>query len=110
MTEANSQNKKQVQRAFNDLRQRIAAKENEILVKCDMALEMTVEEYDRGIKAIVRKMDEIRQSSQNISETLRRDEVQLGLFLAYPIELLCQESPAPRRNRQEGGPGHFCEV
>mgnify|MGYP006928488961 CR=1 FL=1 len=53
----NTQNKKQVQRAFNDLRQKIAAKENEILVKCDMALEMTVEEYDRGIKSIVRKMD-----------------------------------------------------
>jgi F0F1-type ATP synthase membrane subunit b/b' len=89
VSEFNNNSKKQIQRVFNDLRQRIANKENEILAKCDKALEMTVEEFEAGIKAIVRKIDDIKQSSQSIVDVLKRDEVLIRIITAYVIELLC---------------------
>lgn len=89
VSEFNNNSKKQIQRVFNDLRQRIANKENEILAKCDKALEMTVEEFEAGIKAIVRKIDDIKQSSQSIVDVLRRDEVLIRFITANVIELLC---------------------
>lgn len=74
-TEVNNANKKQIQKTFSDLRQRIATKENETMAKCDKALEMTVEEYERGIKAIIKKINDIKQSSQSVVDILKRDEV-----------------------------------
>lgn len=76
VTEYNNNSKKQIQKSFGELRQRIASKENEILAKCDRALEMTVEEFEVGIKSIIRRIEDIKQSSQAIVDTLKRDEVQ----------------------------------
>lgn len=38
---------------------------------------MTVEEYERGIKGVMRKIEEIKNSSQSIIDSLKRDEVKI---------------------------------
>jgi hypothetical protein len=38
---------------------------------------MTIEEYEKGIKAITRKVSDIKQSTQSVVDILRRDEVLL---------------------------------
>ena len=76
----NGLNKKQVQKAFAELRSRLNAKERETLAKCNKALETTLEAYEKGITDILKKVEDIKSSSQTIGDVLKKEEVELGLF------------------------------
>lgn len=57
LTEQNNTSKKQVQQAFDDLRNKIGLQEKEILGKCDQNLADNLAELDKSAKQIVRKID-----------------------------------------------------
>ena len=48
--------KGQIQKAFEEVRNALALKEKEILAKCDVNLQESLEDLDKGVRAIVKRI------------------------------------------------------
>lgn len=70
--EKNGFNKKQIQKSFAELRARLNAKEKEVIAKCNKVLESTIDNYERGIKTVLKKIEDIKSSSHTITDHLKK--------------------------------------
>ena len=71
-SDQSAQSKRQVQSAFEEVRAKLALKEKEILDKYDMELNDSVEEYEKAIKSIISKIENLRGYSSATSDVLKR--------------------------------------
>ena len=76
-SDQNSQQKRQVQSAFEEVRIKLAQKEKEILAKLDHELNASVEELDKSIKGIIKRIDDLKGYSSGTAEVLKREDVLL---------------------------------
>lgn len=59
--------KKQIQQAFDDLRNKIAQQEREVLARCDDNLADNLSELEKISKNIARRIEDLRGYSSNMS-------------------------------------------
>lgn len=59
--------KKQIQQAFDDLRNKIAQQEREVLARCDDNLADNLSELEKTSKNIARRIEDLRGYSSNMS-------------------------------------------
>lgn len=78
-SDQNAQSKRQVQSAFEEVRAKLAIKEKEILSKYDMELNESVEEMEKSIKNIIKKIDDLKSYSSATTEVMKREDVQFLL-------------------------------
>lgn len=78
-SDQNAQSKRQVQSAFEEVRAKLAIKEKEILSKYDMELNESVEEMEKSIKNIIKKIDDLKSYSSATTEVMKREDVQFFL-------------------------------
>ena len=76
-SDQNGQQKRQIQSAFEEVRLKLAQKEKEILARFDQELNESVEELEKGIKSIVKRIDELKGYSSGTAEVLKKEDVDL---------------------------------
>jgi len=75
INEQNNTSKRQIAQAFEEIRNKLDHKEKEVLKTCDHELEEGLEELDKYVRGIVKRIDEIKMQCANSQEVLRKDEV-----------------------------------
>ena len=71
-SDQSAQSKRQVQSAFEEVRSKLALKEKEILDRYDQELSESVEEYEKAIKSIISKIENLRGYSSAATDVLKR--------------------------------------
>jgi hypothetical protein len=56
LNDQNNQSKGQIQKAFEEVRNALAIKEKELLAKCDSNLEESLEELEKGVRTIIKRI------------------------------------------------------
>lgn len=79
INEQNANSKRQVQSAFDEVRAKLALKEKEILSRLDGELNESVEELEKSIKTIIKKIEDLKSYSSATSEVMKRDDVSILL-------------------------------
>jgi predicted nucleic acid-binding Zn-ribbon protein len=70
--EQNAQQKRQIQSAFEEVKLKLAQKEKEILARFDTDLSESLEELEKSIKAIVKRIEDLRGYSSGTTDFLKR--------------------------------------
>ena len=78
-SDQNGQQKRQIQSAFEEVRIKLAQKEKEVLAKLDQELNESVEELEKSIKGIIKRIEELKGYSSGTAEVLKKDDVLEGL-------------------------------
>lgn len=77
VSDQNAQSKRQIQSAFEEVRSKLAQKEKEILERFDQELTDSVEEQEKSIKAIIKKIEDMKGYSSGTTEVMKRDDVNI---------------------------------
>lgn len=72
LNEQNNQSKGQIQKAFEEVRNALAIKEKELLAKCDATLDESLEELEKGVRTIIKRIEDLKGFSGGISESLKK--------------------------------------
>jgi hypothetical protein len=71
----NAQSKRQIQSAFEEVRNKLAIQEKEILSKFDNSLTDAVQDYEKAIKGILKRIDDLKSYSSATNEIMKREDV-----------------------------------
>jgi phage shock protein A len=78
-SDQNAQTKRQVQSAFEEVKAKLALKEKEILGRLDQDLNEAVDELEKSIKTIIKKIEDLKGYSSATSDVMKREDVRSSL-------------------------------
>jgi len=92
LTEQNSQSKRQIQQAFEDIRSKLDIQERDILSRCDSQLNEAILELEKSTKQVLKRIDELKGYSTATIEFMKKDEQTMLNFYAKKWKEISEET------------------
>lgn len=92
LTEQNSQSKRQIQQAFEDIRSKLDIQERDILSRCDSQLSEAILELEKSTKQVLKRIDELKGYSTATIEFMKKDEQTMLNFYAKKWKEISEET------------------
>lgn len=92
LSEQNSQSKRQIQQAFEDIRSKLDIQERDILSRCDSQLNEAILELEKSTKQVLKRIDELKGYSTATIEFMKKDEQTMLNFYAKKWKEISEET------------------